>query len=82
MVYGFVLLNHIKLTNTIKNICRIMCLSVGQFVSENFKSQTEDKIIMRNKPQYIPSVYNDYFEFISKYHFDHDFKDKELKLNI
>ena len=77
-----VILNHIKLTNTIKNICRIMCLSAKQFIYENQKSETKDKIIMRNKPHYLPSVYNDDFEFIGKYHFDHDFKDKELKLNI
>lgn len=77
-----IILNHIKLTNTIKNICRIMNIGVHQFITENTKERTEDKIILRKKPKYLPAIYQDDFEYIGKYHYDHEFRDKELKLAI
>jgi hypothetical protein len=77
-----VILNHLKLTSTIKNTCRIMNIGVHQFIHENLKKETKDKMILRSKPQYIPSTYQNDFDYVGKYSNNNEFIDRDLRMAI
>jgi hypothetical protein len=41
-----IILDHIKLTTTMKNLNRIMLIGISQFCYENMKSEKDDVIIL------------------------------------
>jgi hypothetical protein len=77
------ILNHIVLTNTMKNICRIMTIGVHQYIIENARKVKEDgTIIMRKIPKYISTEHHDHYENVYKYSNDNEYRDVELRFAI
>jgi len=77
-----IILNHIKLTTTMKNLNNIMIIGLSQFCDENMKEEKNGMIILRKTVKNISSDYFNDYEDLNKYSFDYDFKDEKLKLDI
>jgi hypothetical protein len=77
-----IILNHIKLTTTMKNLNRIMTIGLSQFCYDNMKEEKNGIIILRKTLKNISSDYFNNYEDLNKYSYDYDFKDKELVLAI
>jgi len=75
-----IILNHIKLTTTMKNLNRIMTIGISQFCYENMKGEKNGMIILRRTLKNISTDYTNDYEDLNKYSFDHEFRDKELRL--
>ena len=75
--------NHITLTKTIKNICRIMTIGVHQYILENAKTKKEDgTIIMRKVLKQIESEQHNFFEHVSKCSDREEFRDIDLRFAL
>ena len=77
-----IILNHIKLTTTMKNLNRIMTIGLSQFCYENMKDEKKGMIILRKTLKNISPDYSDGYEDLNKYSYDYEFRDKELALAI
>ena len=77
-----IILNHIKLTTTMKNLNRIMTIGISQFCYENMKGEKNGMVILRRTLKNISTDYTNDYEDLNKYSFDHEFRDKELRLAI
>lgn len=77
-----IILNHIRLTTTMKNLNRIMTIGITQFCIENTKEEKNGMIILRKTLKNISADYHDSYEVLNKYSFDFEFRDKELTLAI
>lgn len=77
-----IILKHIRLTTTMKNLNRIMTIGITQFCNENKKEEKNNVIILRKTLKNISSDYHDKYEDLNKYSFDFEFRDKELALAI
>ena len=77
-----IILNHIKLTTTMKNLNRIMTIGLSQFCYENIKDEKKGMIILRKTLKNISPDYSNGYEDLNKYSFDYEFRDKELSLAI
>ena len=77
-----IILNHIKLTTTMKNLNRIMTIGISQFCYENMKGEKNNVIILRRTLKNISTDYTNDYEDLNKYSFDHEFRDKELRLAV
>jgi len=77
-----IILNHIKLTTTMKNLNRIMTIGLSQFCYENMKEEKNGVIILRNTLKNISPDYSNSYEDLNKYSYDYEFKDKKLALAI
>ncbi len=77
-----IILNHIKLTTTMKNLNRILTIGLSQFCYENMKAKKDGMVILRRTLKNISSDYSNDYEDLNKYSFDYEFRDRELKLAI
>ena len=77
-----IILDHIKLTTTMKNLNRIMLIGISQFCYENMKGEKDGMVILRRTLKNISSDYSNDYENLNKYSFDYEFKDRELRLAI
>jgi hypothetical protein len=77
-----IILNHIKLTTTMKNLNRILTVGLSQFCYENMKTEKDGMVILRRTLKNISSDYSNDYEDLNKYSFDYEFRDRELKLAI
>lgn len=77
-----IILNHIKLTTTMKNLNRILTIGISEYCYENMKEEKDGMIILRKNLKNISSDYFNDYEDLNKYSFDYDFRDKELALDI
>ena len=77
-----IILKHIRLTTTMKNLNRIMTIGITQFCDENTKEKKNNVIILRKTLKNISSDYHNEYEDLNKYSFDFEFRDKELALAI
>lgn len=77
-----IILNHIKLTTTMKNTIRIMIIGPFEFCSENMKYEKNNIVYLKKTLKNISSDYINDYEDLNKYSFDYEFRDRELKLAI
>lgn len=77
-----IILNHIKLTTTMKNLNRIKTIGLSQFCYDNMKEEKNGMIILRRTLKNISADYYNVYEDLNKYSLDFEFRDKELALAI
>ena len=77
-----IILNHIKLTTTMKQLSRISRVGISQFCYENMKEEKDGMIILKRTLKNIDSDYVNDYDDLNKYSSDYEFRDKELQLAI
>jgi hypothetical protein len=73
-----IILEHIKLTTTMKNLCRIMTIGLYEYCLENMKSKKDGMFILRKTLKNSPSDYADDYENLNQYSNCNEFEHKEL----
>jgi len=77
-----IILEHIKLTTTMKNLSRIMTIGLYEYFLENMKREKDGIIILRNTLKNSSSDYADDYDNLNKYSNCNEFEHKELAIPI
>ena len=75
--------NHIRLVDSLKNLCRIILVGPSQYIKENSKIDDETGIaIIATKPDYYASEHYLGFEDANKYSREEEFEDYKLRFEL